>query len=100
MTMPDVTLGTWFAARAARSPQRRALTFEGTTWTYAQLLDRVDRLAAALRSGGLKHGDRICFVGVNHPAALETWLAASRLGAIHVPLNFRLAGPELAVHHR
>ncbi|MGV1010230.1 MAG: acyl-CoA synthetase [Dermatophilaceae bacterium] len=95
MALPDVTLGTWFAARARRSPNRRALTFEGATWTYGQLLERVERLAAALRSGGLNHGDRISFIGANHPAALETWLAASQLGAIFVPLNFRLAGPEL-----
>ena len=96
MTLPDVTFGTWFASRATRSPQRRALTFEGTSWTYAQLLQRADRLAAVLRSGGVKHGDRISYLGVNHPSALETWLAASRLGAIYVPINFRLAGPELA----
>jgi fatty-acyl-CoA synthase len=66
------------------------------TWTYGELLDRADRLAAGLRAGGLNHGDRISFIGVNHPAALETWIAAARLGAIYVPLNFRLAGPELA----
>ncbi len=96
MSLPDVTLGTWFAGRARRSPNRRALTFEGTTWTYGQLLERADRLAAALRAGGLNHGDRISYIGENHPSALETWLAASRLGAIYVPLNFRLAGPELA----
>lgn len=44
----------------------------------------------------MKHGDRVSFIGFNQPAALETWFACSRLGAIYVPLNFRLAGPELA----
>ncbi|MEI2764750.1 MAG: long-chain fatty acid--CoA ligase [Dermatophilaceae bacterium] len=96
MPLPDISVGAWFAARAARSPHRRALTFEGTTWTFAQVADRVARLAAALRAGGVNHGDRVSFVGANQPAALETWLAASRIGAVYVPLNFRLAGPELA----
>ena len=96
MSMPDITVGAWFAARAARSPKRRALTFEGASWTFAELADRIDRLAAVLRAGGVKHGDRVSFIGFNQPAALETWFACSRLGAIYVPLNFRLAGPELA----
>ena len=36
MSMPDITVGAWFAARAARSPKRRALTFEGASWTFAE----------------------------------------------------------------
>ena len=96
MTMPDITVGGWFTARALRSPKRRALTFEGTSWTFGELLKRIERLAGALRAGGVKHGDRVSFVGFNQPAALETWFAASLIGAIYVPLNFRLAGPELA----
>ncbi|MEI2777517.1 MAG: long-chain fatty acid--CoA ligase [Tetrasphaera sp.] len=96
MSSPDITLGGWFSGRAARSPRRPALTFEGTTWTFGELLERIDRLAAALRASGVKHGDRVAFIGFNQPASLETWVACSRLGAIYVPLNFRLAGPELA----
>jgi fatty-acyl-CoA synthase len=92
----DVSLGSWFARRAAASPDRRALSFEGTTRTYAQLLERVDRLAAGLRAGGVCHGDRVGFLGLNQPAFFETMFAASRLGASFVPLNFRLTGPELA----
>ena len=92
----DISLGHWLARRAERSPRRRALTFEGTTLTFAQLQERVDRLASALRAGGVCHGDRVGFLGLNQPAFLETLFAASRLGAIFVPLNFRLSGPELA----
>jgi len=95
MATPDISLGNWFARRAAMSPTRRALTFEGSTTTYAQLLDRIDRLAAALRAGGTCHGDRVAFLGLNQPAFFETLFAASRIGAIFVPLNFRLTGPEL-----
>jgi fatty-acyl-CoA synthase len=93
---PDVSLARWFLERARRSPHRRALTFEGTTWTYAEMQDRIDRLAGALRGHGVCHGDRVGFLGVNQPAFFVTMFAASRLGAIFVPLNFRLTGPELS----
>src|SRR4051812_2778508 len=93
-TSVDVSLGRWLAERAKRTPNRRALTFEGTTWTYRELQERIDGLAAALRSGGVCHGDRVGFIGLNQPAFLETLFAAARLGAIFVPLNFRLTGPE------
>ncbi len=95
MSTPDIGLGSWMALRADRSPNRRALTFEGTTWTYAELQSRIDRLAAALRAGGVCHGDRVGFLGLNQPAFFETMFATARLGAIFVPLNFRLTGPEL-----
>ena len=96
MTTPDVSLASWFAKRAERTPSRRALTFEGRTSTYAELWQRVERLAAGLRAGGLNAGDRVGFLGLNQPAFFETLLAASRLGAIFVPLNFRLTAAELA----
>jgi fatty-acyl-CoA synthase len=92
----DVSLGRWLAIRADRSPRRRALTFEGTTLSFAQLQARVDKLAGALREGGVCHGDRVGFLGLNQPAFLETLFATARLGAIFVPLNFRLTGPELS----
>jgi fatty-acyl-CoA synthase len=92
----DVSLGSWFAQRAAATPRRRALSFEGTTQSYGELLERIDRLAAGLRAGGVCHGDRVGFLGLNQPAFFETMFAAARLGAIFVPLNFRLTGPELA----
>ncbi len=92
---PDITLGGWFSARAGRAPARPALTFEGVTRSYRQLLERVDRLASGLREGGVGPGDRVAFLGFNHPALLETWLATSRIGAVFLPLNFRLAVPEL-----
>ncbi|MDE2398943.1 MAG: long-chain fatty acid--CoA ligase [Burkholderiales bacterium] len=93
---PDIGLGNWMAQRALRTPERKALTFEGVSWTYAELQQRIDRLAALLRSRGVKRGERVGFLGHNQPAFFETMFAAARLGAIFVPLNFRLSGPELA----
>src|SRR5277367_2742093 len=92
----DIGLGNWLYRRALRTPHRKALTFEGTTWTYAQLQDRIDRLANGLRAKGVCQGDRVGFLGFNQPAFLETLFAAARLGAIFVPLNYRLTGPELS----
>jgi fatty-acyl-CoA synthase len=96
MPSPDISLGNWLAQRADRSPNRRALSFEGTTWTYGELQERIDRLAGGLRAHGVNHGDRVAFLGFNQPAFFELLFAASRLGAIFVPLNFRLTGPELS----
>src|ERR1700722_18068268 len=93
---PDIGLGNWLYQRALRTPKRPALTFEGTTWTYAELQQRIDRLASALRANGVCQGDRVGFLGFNQPAFLETLFAAARLGAIFVPLNYRLTGPELS----
>lgn len=96
MTAPDISLGNWFSLRAKRSPRRRALTFEGATTTFGEMAERIDRLATALAAGGVCHGDRVSFLGLNQPAFFETMFATSRVGAIFVPLNFRLTGPELA----
>jgi fatty-acyl-CoA synthase len=78
------------------TPDRTALLFEDGSWTYGRLYERVTRLAHALRGLGVRHGDRVAYLGQNHPAFLETLFAAGALGAILVPLNFRLAAPELA----
>ena len=96
MSTPDISLGNWLAKRATATPAARALTFEGHTLNYGQVMERVDCLAAALRAGGVCPGDRVGFLGLNQPAFLEALFATARLGAIYVPLNFRLTGPELS----
>ena len=95
MAKHDIGLGNWLARRAFQTPDRPALTFEGVTRSYAVMNRDVDRLAAALRAGGVCRGDRIGFLGLNAPIYFDLLFAAARLGAIFVPLNFRLTGPEL-----
>lgn len=92
---PAIAPGQWITERADRAPQRNALTFDGHTWSYGDLVDRIDRLAAVLREGGVARGDRVGFLAFNHPLFLVTLFAASRLGAVFVPLNFRLTAAEL-----
>jgi fatty-acyl-CoA synthase len=88
-------LGSWPARRAAMSPDRAALVFGGEVTTYARLRDRIARLASQLSSRGVSPGDRVAYLGPNHPAFVETMFATHLLGAVFVPLNFRLAGPEI-----
>ena len=71
------------------------LRYPGVELSYADLEDRTGRLAAALTSGGVMAGDRVAYVGLNSPSYLITLLASMRIGALFVPVNFRLAGPEL-----
>jgi fatty-acyl-CoA synthase len=81
--------------RADLNPGRVALIFEEREFLYAEFAERVRRLASLLRAGGVCFGDRVGYLGLNHPALLETMFAAQALGAIFVPLNFRLTAQEL-----
>ncbi|MFE9044835.1 long-chain fatty acid--CoA ligase [Streptomyces sp. NPDC012421] len=94
--MRNQGIGSWPARRNRRSPRRTALLHEGRATDYATLHERCTRLAHALRRAGVERGDRVAFLGPNHPAYLETLFAAGMLGAVFVPLNNRLAVAELA----
>ena len=91
-------VGSWISRRARRTPDRVAIVHEGRASTYLDLHERVSGLAGALRGLGVGRGDRLAYLGPNHQAYLETLFAAGTLGAVFVPLNMRLAGPELAHH--
>lgn len=95
---PTATLGqdiaTWIDRWATHRGDALALEFEGTTQTYNQLSMRVARTADWLYSQGVGEGDRVGWLGPNRPLALELLFACSRLGAIFLPLNSRLAAAE------
>ncbi|MFJ1709595.1 long-chain-fatty-acid--CoA ligase [Kitasatospora sp. NPDC088346] len=83
-------------ARHARHQGDSAVVrYAGGDLTYAQLDDKAARLAHVLRAGGVAEGDRVAYLGLNSSAFLVTMLAAFRTGAVFVPVNFRLAAPEL-----
>lgn len=98
--MRNQGLGSWPARRARKTPHRTALIHRSTTLTYAELYDRTTRLAHALRAAGVRRGDRIAHLGPNHPSFVEALFAAGQLGAVFVPLNTRLAAPEIAYQLR
>jgi fatty-acyl-CoA synthase len=94
--MRNEGLGSWPARRARKTPHRTALIHGDTTVSYAALHERTTRLAHALRALGVRRGDRVAYLGPNHPSFLEALFATGLLGAVFVPLNTRLAEPELA----
>jgi fatty-acyl-CoA synthase len=77
------------------APLREAFTFEGVSTTYAEVARRTTKLARRLEELGVRHGDRVAYLGPNHPSFAETMFAAHLLGAIFVPLNFRLTTAEI-----
>jgi fatty-acyl-CoA synthase len=92
----EIDLAALLERRARSSSERGAVTFDGNTRTYGEVLDRVRRFATVLADGGVGHGDRVAYLGLNNPSILEALFAAAHLGAVLVPLNWRLTGPELA----
>ncbi|MHA6780659.1 class I adenylate-forming enzyme family protein [Pseudonocardia saturnea] len=81
---------------AAREPSRPAWTFGGRSATYAQLTDRVARLAAGFSRIGLAPGDRVVLLLPNSPELVEALLAAMWGGFVAVPLNWHLHPQEVA----
>jgi fatty-acyl-CoA synthase len=94
--MRNEGIGSWPARRARMSPAQTAIVHEGRRYSYADVYDRSARAARVLRDLGVGHGDRVAYVGRNLPSLPETLFSAGLLGAVFVPLNTRLAAPELA----
>lgn len=99
MTAPAWTFRNHWMAHAATHalmrPDKVALRFEGASTTWSQLSRRSLQLAAGLADGGVGHEDRVAILTLNHPWFVETVFGANSLGAMAVPLSFRLAPPEL-----
>ncbi|GAA4965835.1 fatty-acyl-CoA synthase [Nonomuraea thailandensis] len=93
--MIDVNPASAVARNARYFPDVTAVRYPGGDLTYAQLDDKAARLATVLAEDGVGTGDRVAYAGLNSAAFLVTMLATFRLGAIFVPVNFRLAEPEL-----
>ena len=91
-----------FARRARKLYGDREAVVDGAVrFTYAQFFDRCDRWAAALHALGVKPGDRVAYIAPNTHAQLESFYAVPRLGAVLVPLNYRLIADdfEYLIHH-
>ena len=88
----------WFAVldhHAVRSPDKVLTVFEGGTTTYGEMVGRSTALAAGLRERGVGRGDVVGLLAYNCPEFLETIFAANYLGAVAMPINWRLAAPEV-----
>ena len=91
-----MTMGDQLARHARKIPDEVAFRYENIGRTYRQMDERVSRLAGALRDRGVGTGDRIAVLGLNTLEVIEAFIASTRLGAICVPLNFRLVADEIA----
>src|SRR6202050_3275882 len=76
-------------------PGKTAVVCGERRFTYSEFADRVSRLAGALRTAGVKPGDRIAFLSLNCHRLLEAYYGVLEAGCILLPLNIRLAAPEL-----
>ena len=91
-----MNLGRLLTHTARRLPDAPALVRGGQSWTFADLDQRVDRLAAALRGIGVAKGDRVLVHARNSHRMLETMWACFKAGAVWVPTNVRLTPAEVA----
>ena len=83
-------------ASAARAPHATVFTFEGRNASFAEFDRRTDQVAAALLAASFVAGDRIAYVGKNTDIYFEMLFGAMKMGAVMVPVNWRLAAPEIA----
>ena len=84
-----------YKAAASRHPDRLALIDESGTLTFAQVHERSNALAHALRAEGVRAGDRVAIMCRNHRGWVESYVAVNKLGANALFLNTAFSGPQL-----
>ncbi|WP_431973461.1 class I adenylate-forming enzyme family protein [Micromonospora haikouensis] len=94
--MSTANIAAMLAGNARRFADVDALVFEGRRWTHRQLDADVNALAAGLSAEGVRRDSRVAIVANNVPEFLILSLALAKLGAVFVPLNYRLTAGELA----
>src|SRR5690348_13215515 len=86
-----------FARRARRLYADREAVVDGDLrLTYAQFLERCDRWSSALQALGIQPGDRVAYIAPNTHAHLEAYYAVPQIGAVLVPINYRLLPDDFA----
>lgn len=93
--MHQLGLGSWLGTRRAKTPLKTALIVGDVHISYGELADRADRVAGWLLASGIGKGSRVVFIGENSAEFVVTFFACARLGALFVPVNTRLAAPEM-----
>ena len=99
MTLPSVSAAAVLRDRldhwARMRPEATAMTFGDQSFTWEQWRQRILRLTGALRDAGVRAGDRLAVLDLNHLATVELTLAGSALGAATLPVNFRLSPDQI-----
>ena len=91
----SMNIAWWVKRWSELHPNKTAIIFEGNQISYLELHRKVNQTCCWLQSLGIEKGDRVAVMLSNCPEFLELYLACSRLGALFVPVNYRLAAPEL-----
>jgi len=91
----SMNIAWWVQRWAELTPNKPAIIFEDQTISYQTLCQRADRTSCWLQSIGIEKGDRVAVMLNNCPEFIDLFLACSRLGAIFVPINFRITSVEL-----
>ena len=91
-----MSVGDWLFKRALISLDKPTIVSNEQVLTYSRMNKWVNRLPRAMQSMGLIKSDRAGVVSRNCTEILEIYLACAKMGIVFVPLNFRLAPPELA----
>ena len=84
------------AGHAAMRPAPTAFVHRDHVTTWKQAHERITAFAAALQRRGVRHGDRVLLLVLNRTEVIEAIMAINTLGAMAVPINTRLAPPEIA----
>lgn len=90
-----INLSSFIRFHAQATPNRIALTYDGDDICYRELFDRIRKFAAYLQALGIRPGDVVAVLMKNSPAFLEIAFAVSHLGAVFLPINFRLHAEEV-----
>ncbi|MBI1310437.1 AMP-binding protein [bacterium] len=93
---PVVRVERLLEAATVRYPDRIALHYFRTSWTYLELYDRVRMVAGSLKKLGIGTGDRVLLALPNQPEFVVAWFALHTIGAEPVPANPLMSGSELA----
>ncbi len=90
-----INIGEFLTRRARITPAREGLVCANVRRTYKALNDRANRLANAMKAAGIGPGDRVGLLALNEPEYFDMYFGLGKIGAILVPINYRLAGPEI-----
>ena len=92
----QMVLGELATRWAHKAPHKIAFISGGKQYTYAQFNARVNKLANALLKLGIDRGDKVSLLMMNCVEIMEGYFAAAKIGAVAVPINFRLAPGEFS----
>lgn len=82
---------------ATRYGDREAISFKGLRFTYRDFNERINQLAHALQSIGVKKGDKVAFMLMNCHQLLEVIFACGKIWSVYVPINSRFVGRKFSI---